>query len=521
MQLHSFLEYHAAAKPNAEFAADGERRLTYAEALSKVNRFANALAASGLAPGDRFSFLGRNSIEYSLLYFAGSRCGAVPVPLNYRLAAAEWEYIIKDSESRVIIADTEYCEAIESIRHNLPLVNETIAIGTDARTGWKAFSSWTEAQPTTPPSFGSGDTRDVLQMYTSGTTGRPKGVVLTDENILANVMQLAPLCRDQWRGRVLVAAPLYHAAAAYLCWGTVFWGESMFIQRDFVPADVVSALSGENIGFALLVPAMIQACLMMVPDVAERDYESLRGICYGASPISETTLRRAMEVFGCDFVQAYGMTEASPVLTCLSAQDHRRAITEDPRLLASAGRGIVGTEIRIVDADDNDVPRGALGEIIVRGKQVMKEYWKQPEATSKALKGGWLHTGDAGTMDEQGFIFIQDRVKDMIVSGGENIYPREIEEVLFEHPLVADAAVIGVPDAKWGESVKAIIVVQGDSAPAKDEVIAFCRGKLGSYKVPRSVDYVQDLPRNPSGKVLKRELRKLYWEGEERGIAGS
>jgi len=521
MLLHSFLDYHGAATPDAEFAVQDDRRLTYSEAVAAANQFANALVAAGLTPGDRFAFLAKNSIEYALMYYAGSKSGTVPVPLNYRLAPPEWEFIINDSDSKLLIADAEYCEAIDSIRGEISVVAKTIAIGDGAPAGWSDFSDWIAGQAVSAPDIEIEDSGDVLQMYTSGTTGKPKGVVLTHRNVTVNISQSAGLCRDEWRGRSLIAAPLYHVAAAVVCWGTVFWGDPLLIHRDFVPAEAVRALSEDNVGLALLVPAMIQACLMAVPDVAERSYDGLNGMVYGASPIAEATLRRGMEVFGCGFVQAYGMTESSPVLTLLTAADHRRAVAGESRLLLSAGRAVAGTDLKIVDGDDREVPRGQVGEIVARGAQVMKEYWKRPKATAETLRGGWLHTGDAASMDEEGFVYIQDRVKDMIVSGGENIYPREIEDVLFELPAVVDAAVIGVPSEQWGESVKAILVVKAEGAPTEDEILKFCRTKLGRYKVPRSVDFVEALPRNPSGKVLKRELRKKYWEGHGRRVAGS
>lgn len=521
MLLHSFFDYYAAATPEAEFAVQDDRRLTYSQAVAVANQFANALVGAGLAPGDRFAFLAKNSIEYTLMYYAGSKCGAVPVPLNYRLAPPEWAFIINDSDSKLLIADAEYCQAIDSIRGELPQVRKTISIGNGSLEGWSDFSDWIAGQAVSAPDIEIEDSGDVLQMYTSGTTGKPKGVVLTHRSVTVNISQFAGLCRDEWRGRTLLAAPLYHVAAAAVCWGSVSWGDPLLVHRDFVPSDAVRALSEENVGFALLVPAMIQACLTAVPDVAERRYDGLNGIGYGASPIAEATLRRGMEVFGCGFVQGYGMTESSPVLTLLSAADHRRAVAGEPRLLLSAGRAVAGTDLKIVDGNDSEVPRGQVGEIVARGAQVMKEYWKRPEATAETLRGGWLHTGDAASMDEEGFVYIQDRVKDMIVSGGENIYPREIEDVLFELPAVVDAAVIGVPSEQWGESVKAILVVKAGAALTEDEVLKYCRTKLGGYKVPRSVDFVEALPRNPSGKVLKRELREKYWEGHGRRVAGA
>jgi acyl-CoA synthetase (AMP-forming)/AMP-acid ligase II len=265
---------------------------------------------------------------------------------------------------------------------------------------------------------------------------------------------------------------------------------------------------------------MIQALLVMVPDVAERKYEQLRQITYGASPIAEQTLRRAMEVFKCDFAQGYGMTETTAVLTYLFPEDHKRAVREEPGLLLSAGRPVVGTDVRVVDDDDQPVPTGEIGEIIARGPQLMRGYWNLADESAHALRGGWMHTGDAGTMDERGYIYIQDRVKDMIVSGGENVYPRVVEDVLFQHPAIADAAVIGVPDEQWGETVKAVVVLKEGASATDEEIIDFCRGRLGGFERPRSVDFIAVLPRNPSGKVLKRELREPYWKGHGRRVAG-
>ncbi len=249
-----------------------------------------------------------------------------------------------------------------------------------------------------------------------------------------------------------------------------------------------------------------------------RNFDKLRMIVYGASPIAADVLRKALEVFRCDFAQGYGMTETTAALTFLSPADHRRALESKPELLLSAGRPIPGTELRIVDDDGQPVPTGTVGEITARGDQLMRGYWNLSEATAEALRGGWMHTGDAGIMDEEGYIFIQDRVKDMIVSGGENIYPREIEDVLFQHPGLTDAAVIGVPDPKWGETVKAIVVKKEGQDVSAEDVLAFCRDKLGGYKQPRSVDFVTELPRNPSGKVLKKELREPYWKGHTRRV---
>jgi fatty-acyl-CoA synthase len=319
--------------------------------------------------------------------------------------------------------------------------------------------------------------------------------------------------------RYLVVAPMYHAAAAVSSFWVVGQGGSLYILEDFVPAEVVRVLSEERIVAGTLVPAMIQACLVGVPDVATRRYESLRTIIYGASPIAVETLRSAIEVFGCGFAQGFGMTETTAAATFLMESDHQRALREKPELLLSCGRALPGTELMIADADDREVPRGEIGEILVRGPQLMRGYWNLPDASKEALRGGWMHTGDAATMDAEGYVYIQDRVKDMIVSGGENVYPREVEDVLFRHPAVADAAVIGVPDPQWGEVVKAIVVQKPGARATAEELIEHARKSLASYKRPRSVDFVAELPRNPSGKVLKKDLREPFWKGHSRRVS--
>ena len=260
---------------------------------------------------------------------------------------------------------------------------------------------------------------------------------------------------------------------------------------------------------------------MFVPDIAERSYDTLETVAYAASPIAEQTLRRAIEVFKCDFVQAYGMTELTGVATVLSKNDHELALDSRSELLLSAGRAALSTQVRIVDEDDNPVAAGAIGEIVVRGPQVMKGYWNLPDETDEALRGGWMHTGDAGIIDEEGYIYIRDRVKDMIVSGGENVYPNVVENTLFQHPSIADVAVIGVPDQQWGETVKALVVLREGETATEEEVIDFCRDKMGGFERPRSVDFVSELPRNATGKVLKRVLREPYWEGHARRVAGA
>jgi len=518
MLLHDTFDYSAREHPDVEFATQGTRRVSYAEAQALANRIANALVARGLAPGERVALLSKNSIEHALWYYACSKCGVVPVPLNFRLAPPEWSYIVNDAGAKLLFAQDALARAIAPVRGELASVKHCVALGADVP-GWERFESFVGDQPASAPAHRAAPDDDLYQMYTSGTTGRPKGAVLTHRAVVSQLHQISLVVGGAPGERVLVVAPLYHAAASLTTFVTVQSGGSLYIQEDFVPGEVVRALSEERIAMTMLVPAMIQFCLVAVPDVAERRYDALRLIVYGASPIAEQTLTRAIETFGCDFIQGYGMTETTASATYLMPVDHRRALAGEPKLLLSAGRTLPGTEIRIVGANGRTLPNGEIGEIAVRGPQLMRGYWNLPEATADALRDGWMYTGDAGVLDDEGYLYVQDRTKDMIVSGGENVYPREVEDVLYRHPAVAEAAVIGVPDPKWGEAVKAIVVTKPGQTLAADELMRFCDGQLAGYKRPRSVEFADALPRNPSGKVLKRELREKYWVGHSRRVS--
>lgn len=517
MRLHDNLDYRARQAPDSIFAEMGDRKLTYAEAALEANRIAHTLIKEGLVLGDRIALLSKNSIEMAILYFACSKAGVVPVPLNFRLAPPEWAYILNDSGAKLLIAQPALAAALEPVRSELSQVKRFLSVNGSAP-GYDGLEELAARQPSTSPDRHVPRTADLYQMYTSGTTGRPKGAVLTQEAVCWQLFQAMVGFAISSGERALIVAPMYHAAAGVTTFATVGGGGTLVIHEDFDPKAVVDALSDGGITLALLVPAMIQFCLVAVPDVAERNYDRLRMLVYGASAIAEPSLRLAMKTFGCDFVQGYGMTETTAAVTYLMPEDHRRGLAGEPGLLLSAGRALVGTEIRIVDSDDEPVPNGTVGEVVARGPQMMRSYWNLEEASAEALRGGWMHTGDAGILDDEGFLYIQDRVKDMIVSGGENVYPREVEDVLYQHPAVAEAAVFGVPDEKWGEAVKAVVVLKEGTEATAEDLLAFCKGRLAGFKRPRSVDFLDELPRNPSGKVLKKDLREPYWAGHDRRV---
>jgi acyl-CoA synthetase (AMP-forming)/AMP-acid ligase II len=521
--LHDALDHWAIRQPDRLFAIEPGRQLTYAEAREATLRLASAFRAANLRRGDRIAVLSTNRVEVVLLYYAASAAGITVVPLNTRLAGDEWAFILSDARPRALFVENPFLAGIDALRATpLATVERYVALDTSnaRRPGWEPFERW-QAHATDPDAVTAEVDRDVLQLYTSATTGKPKGAVLTERAVCANIAQIAKAVGITPGERSLVVAPLFHAAVVPSTLTPLAGGGTIYLQREFRPTEVVRILDQEHIGFAVLVPAMLHACLSRVPDLMMRRFAALRLVYYGSSAIAGPTLRASIEAFRCGFMQSYGMTEATQAVTFLSPEDHLRGLAEYPNLLLSAGTAAADTEIAIVDSLDRRLGPGEPGEVVVRGPQLMRGYWNQSNATATALRNGWLYTGDVGTLDENGYLYIRDRLKDMIVSGGENVYPRAVEDVLARHPAVAEAAVIGVPDERWGETVKAVVVPRSGALTSSDEVIAFCRQHLGGFEVPRSVDFVEALPRNASGKVLKRVLREAYWVGEQRRVAGA
>jgi acyl-CoA synthetase (AMP-forming)/AMP-acid ligase II len=533
-RLHDYLDAWAARQPETEFAVSGERTLTYREAQLATRRLAEALAQAGLRRGDRIAVLAKNCIEYPLLYLAASRAGVVPVPLNYRSAPAEWAFIIQDAEVRLVVAGQSYVPAVEGIRASLGSVRQFVAIGR-ARppAGWTALDAWLDgaadadhgADTDTLSGRQSPEDADLFQMYTSGTTGQPKGAVLSQAAVVAGVRQLGRCAHRGAPGaRSIVVGPMLHAGVVWSTLAPLAWGASLYIVEEFDPHEVVRLLAEERIDYASLVPTVLHTILERVPDAAERSYPALRLINSGSSPISERTLLGAAAAFGCPVVHGYGLTESTAVLSVMAPAEYAPGPGGTPSRLRSAGRAMSETELRIVDDQDRTLPPGEVGEIVARGPQIMRGYWKRPEATAETLRGGWLHTGDVGSLDADGFLYIQDRLKDVIVTGGLKVYPLMVEQVLASHPGVAEAAVVGVPDGRWGERVHAVVVrragpeVGSGTGTSEADVIAFCRERLGGFQCPRTVSFAETLPRTATGKVLKRSLREAQWAGQARQV---
>ena len=511
--------FHARERGDAVALIEGDREITYGELDRASTACAAALIAEGVKPGGRVGVLDKNAADYFVLLFGAAKAGAVLVPVNWRLAAPEITFILDDAEAEVLFVGPDFVDALGYFGKDLKTVRKTVVMGAAAG-GWPGFRDWLAPfDNAEDPKAESAEKDIVLQMYTSGTTGHPKGVMLSHFNFLGNV-PLREAEADEWAtwspdDVAQVAMPLFHIGGTGSAFLGVYAGSKLVITREFDPGLVLKQIEQYKIAKVFYVPAVL-LFLLQHPASATTDFSSLKYILYGASPIPLDLLRKSMDVFKCGFVQLYGMTENCGLCTYLPAEDHDPAGNERMR---GAGKPQVGVEIKVVDGEGNTLPPRQVGEICARSLSVMAGYWKREDATAKTIDGdGWLHTGDAGYVDEDGYLYIYDRVKDMIVSGGENIYPAEIESALFGHPDIADVAVIGVPDDKWGEAVKAVVVAKPDARATAEDIIAFARTRIAGYKVPRSVDFVDYLPRNASGKLLKRELREPYWEGRERRV---
>lgn len=517
MLVHHYLDYYARNTPDLPCLSQGGVTTTYGDAASMANRLAHGLRDLGVEPGQRVAILGENSLEHLLLFMAASKIGAVTVSLNYRLAPAELAFIIGDADARVLVALDGMGDTLEGLRQQ---IDTAITVLSHKFPDTLLWDEWLAKYPDSKPDIEADPLSPYIQLYTSGTTGNPKGVVSSHFNMLSlvNMNATATPHRPNPGMATILCAPLFHIGGAGSIAYNICSGIHTLLHRVFDPARVVEDMENHPVSNTFMVPAMIMAVLQL-PDIEKRDFSNLKQVFYGASPISETVLRRAIEVFDCDFIQMYGMTETTGTVVNLTADDHRKALAGRPELLRSCGRTSVGGQVKVVDLKGNELPRGEVGEIWLKSDTNMMSYYNLPQATAENLTDGWVHTGDAGYMDDEDYLYLKDRMKDMVVSGGENIYPVEVENALAKHEAIADVAVIGVPDEKFGESLLAFVVLQPGGSITTDEVVEFCRDKIAGYKIPRKLEIVDELPRNPSGKILKKILREPFWEGAGRNIS--
>ena len=479
---------------------DGAER-SWAELDRRVNKLGNALLQSGLHCGDRVAVLLGNCSEYFEIYFACARAGLVAVPVNYRLTGPELDQVIDHAQPSLLITDGEYAGQAGVIK-NLPA--RRWCISEKAVQGFEDYGSIMEAADATPVSAGTNDTFAIF--YTSGTTGLPKGALVSHRNLEMNGYNQAIADRSAPGDINLLATPIYHMGAVFMGVTYMMLGCTQHILRKFDPGAWLALLEQSRASVALLVPTMINA-VVNAPGLRDHDLSSLRLVFYGGGPMPVSVLERAIERLGCGFTQGYGLTETLEATFLVSADHVINGTETQTRRLASAGREAVGAEIRIIDEAGADLDAGETGEILIKSESVIAGYWNNPDETANAIRDGWFHTGDLGYLDEDRYLFVVDRKKDMVISGGMNIYSKEIESVLYRHSAVLEAAVIGLPDEEWGEIVTAVIALKPGREASERELVDLCRTSLAGYKKPRKVLFLDELPKNPSGKILKRVLR--------------
>ena len=493
------------------FAAE---QLTYGELDGRANCVANGLLSWRLPHQSRVAFLDLNSLQFFETFFGAAKAGCAFVGVNARLAPQEVCYVLNDATAAVLFVGREHVALVESIESQLETVQHIVALdGGHAR--WPDFVEWRNQHAETEPRVEVSEDDDVIQLYTSGTTGHPKGACHTHRTwrAFSEAVQAAGWASYGADTVTFVCMPLFHVAGFNLSTLTLLGGGTAIISRRFDVEEILELIPRARITDTLFVPTMIHE-LLSHPRAATTDFSSLRHLSYGAAPIADALLDRAQQLFGQRFVHLYGMTECLGGATYLPPAMHQPALGKQ----RSCGRGYAGLEVRIVDPAGHVVPPNTSGEIVVRCPWLMRGYWRNSNATDEAIRDGWLYTGDAGFLDADGYLYIQDRVKDMIVSGGENIYPAEVENAILGHPDLAEVAVIGVPDPKWGESVKALVVLKPNAVLDVDSVLRYARDRIAGYKLPKSIEAVAALPRNASGKVLRRKLREPYWQGREQRL---
>jgi acyl-CoA synthetase (AMP-forming)/AMP-acid ligase II len=502
LTLDRMLRRHAEERGAKTALRDTSISLSYAALERRARQVAQGLRVLGVNPGDRVGYLGKNTLAYFEYFLGAAKLGAVTVPINWRLAPPELEHILLNARPKVLLVEEPFATTAATVA---PALERLVSGGgSDTFAGWRDGQNDADLQPI--PDWN----QPLLQMYTSGTTGRAKGAVLTQRNLFtlrAEQRALPEWYRWTAEDVSLIAMPAAHVSGTGWAIWTLQHGATGIVAREFDPHAVIEQILQHRINKVMMVPTAMQIAVRH-PSARGADFSFLKYMYYGGAPLPQVLLAECLEVFGCSFVQMYGMTETAGTIVALAPEDHEPGRGTRMR---SVGRALEGVEVRIVDGRGGTLPAGSTGEIVTRSSANMLGYFEMPEATAEALDAeGWLHTGDAGYLDPDGYLYLQDRVKDMIISGGENIYPAEVENAIFGHPAVAEVAVIGVPDDKWGEAVKAVIVPVAGAERTDADVIAWAAARIARYKVPKSIDWVSSLPRNHTGKVLRRVLRDSY-----------
>lgn len=512
MNIGDLLVRNASKFPNKTAVVSEARSFSFREMNDRVNRLANSLLDSGLRKGDRIGVLLHNSHQFIELYFASAKTGAIFCPYNNHFKQSELKDILDYSTPRFLFVDSDFVEMVSALKPELKSVEKTICLQKTSVPFMEEYEALLVLGRGEEPNTKVREDDVLSIIFTGGTTGKPKGAMRTHRHLLSNAVAGVIELKVEYDERVLITFPMYHVACEDNIVRHSFMPNTFYIRREgaFNPEEVLAYISRERITRCQFVPTMIHS-LIQVPKVDEYDLSSLRLILYAASVMPVELLKKALAVFSCGFAQLYGQTESGPLTTVLKPEDH--VLDGSPKTLArlaSCGRPVINYEIRVVDDEDHDVPVGEVGEIVGRSEAMMIGYWQMPEQTAKKLRNGWLHTGDLGRMDEDGYLYMVERKDDLIISGGVNVYPREIEEVLYGHQAVSEASVIGLPDEHWGEVVKAVLVLKPGAQATEKEIIEFCGKNLAGYKKPKSVDFWKELPKSPQGKILKKDIRKHF-----------
>jgi acyl-CoA synthetase (AMP-forming)/AMP-acid ligase II len=516
-QLGTFADIiyrNAILYPDSEAFVYGSERISFKRFNERVNRLIHGLQALGIHKGDVIGILSWNRSEYPEAFGAAMKGGFILAHFNPRLQAEELIHVINDSEARVVFLGPEFGEMIDRIHKRLSKAELFLTFG-DAEGRMIAYREVLESHSGEEPEPNIREEDPLTIFYTSGTTGVPRGGIYTHKQKMENTSMKALDIGVEFGDRHLVVLPMFHIGGDSHIWPFFLMGGCNVIMPrvSFDPAEALQMIAEEQITDVHIVPTQLIS-LLNLPDIEQYDLHCLKRIWYAASPMPTEVLKRGLSVFGPIFMQGYGQTESGPDVTVLNKANHRDAMgsTEAQSVLASCGQPCIRVHVRIVDEAGRDIEAGTIGEIIVESKRIMTGYWRKPDETKETIRDGWLYTGDMGYYDEKGFIYIADRKKDMIITGGENVYPIEVENVLYRHPAVKEAAVIGVPDSYWVERVHALVVLQENVQAAEEDMINFCRKHIAHYKAPRTVEFVESLPKNPQGKILKKEIRSKYWK---------